>query len=230
MLAGAATCSSPSVVDTLSTRRRRECGADDDGGRRMADRGAGLGKVRRPPPAPPRRRRREGAPSPQIQKRLSKRAGLVASAVDRAAPAAHEWARLYSGVGASLLLTVNPAIQHTCFEQARRRVIGGLRRRIRRGERRLSGAKKRRRARLREAAPRSCSAPTATAVATFITHPLVRAKLGEGAGTARRLRNREAPRRIWPPPRRALPEVEAPVAGVPDGGGSRLYKGGRRSC
>jgi hypothetical protein len=33
---------------------------------------------------------------------------------------------LYSGVGASLLLTINPAIQYTCFEQMRQRVIGSL--------------------------------------------------------------------------------------------------------
>ena len=48
------------------------------------------------------------------------------SLLDRASRGFRDWASLYSGVGASLLLTVNPAVQYTCFEQMRRRVISSL--------------------------------------------------------------------------------------------------------
>mgnify|MGYP001982179723 CR=1 FL=1 len=85
------------------------------------------------------------------------------------------WARLYSGVGASLLLTVNPAIQHTCFEQARRRVIGGLRRRAaRRNGGVVSGAKKIAELSVSDAFVLGAASK---AIATFITYPLVRAKV-----------------------------------------------------
>ena len=64
---------------------------------------------------------------------LSKSASSVS--VTRGTREDTSWASLYSGVGASLLLTINPAIQYTCFEQMRQRVIGSLAARaVRRGK------------------------------------------------------------------------------------------------
>ena len=40
-----------------------------------------------------------------------------------------QWKKLYRGLGASLLLTINPAIQYTVFEQSKRRVLFGLQKR-----------------------------------------------------------------------------------------------------
>ena len=169
MLAGCCNVLVTEPLDTLSTRRQI-CGADDDGGTsgssaRLAKtffgaaRAAGAGEDGK------------GAVSAAPPETF---ADLVASAVDRAALAAHEWTRLYSGVGASLLLTVNPAIQHTCFEQARRRVIGGLRRRA---ARRNAGVGEKKKIAELSVSDAFVLGAASKAIATFITYPLVRAKV-----------------------------------------------------
>jgi hypothetical protein len=165
MLAGCCNVLVTEPLDTLSTRRQI-CGADDDGGTsgssaRLARKffgAAGGGEDGK------------GAVSAAP---LETFADLVASAVDRVALAASEWGRLYSGVGASLLLTVNPAIQYTCFEQARRRVIGGLQRRA---ARKNGGAGAKKIAEL-SVSDAFVLGAASKAVATFITYPLVRAKV-----------------------------------------------------
>ena len=224
MLAGCCNVLVTEPLDTLSTRRQI-CGADDDGGRRSgssarlaktffgAARAAGAGEDGK------------GAVSAAP---LETFADLVASAVDRAALAAHEWARLYSGVGASLLLTVNPAIQHTCFEQARRRVIGGLRRRAaRRNGGVVSGAKKIAELSVSDAFVLGAASK---AVATFITYPLVRAKVLAKAPERRDVsrKRRDASRKGAPPPAerfrgKSLPAVMRGV--VETEGPAGLYKG-----
>ena len=166
MLAGCCNVLVTEPLDTLSTRRQI-CGADDDGetsglSSRMSFFGGGA--------------KRHGAGENGKGAVLAPPetfADLVASAVDRVALAASEWGRLYSGVGASLLLTVNPAIQYTCFEQARRRVIGGLQRRAAR-KNGGPGAKKIAELSVSDAFVLGAASK---AVATFITYPLVRAKV-----------------------------------------------------
>ena len=227
MLAGCCNVLVTEPLDTLSTRRQI-CGADDDGGRRSgssarlaktffgAARAAGAGEDGK------------GAVSADPKAPLETFADLVASAVDRAALAAHEWARLYSGVGASLLLTVNPAIQHTCFEQARRRVIGGLRRRAaRRNGGVVSGAKKIAELSVSDAFVLGAASK---AVATFITYPLVRAKVLAKAPERRDVsrKRRDASRKGAPPPAehfrgKSLPAVMRGV--VETEGAAGLYKG-----
>ena len=223
MLAGCCNVLVTEPLDTLSTRRQI-CGADDDGGTsgsstRLAKtffgaaRAAGAGEDGK------------GAVSAAPPETF---ADLVASAVDRAALAAHEWARLYSGVGASLLLTVNPAIQHTCFEQARRRVIGGLRRRAaRRNGGVVSGAKKIAELSVSDAFVLGAASK---AVATFITYPLVRAKVLAKAPERRDVsrKRRDASRKGAPPPAerhrgKSLPAVMRGV--VETEGAAGLYKG-----
>ena len=223
MLAGCCNVLVTEPLDTLSTRRQI-CGADDDGGtsgssaRRAktffgAARAANAG---------------EDGKGAKVAAPLETFADLVASAVDRAALAAHEWARLYSGVGASLLLTVNPAIQHTCFEQARRRVIGGLRRRAaRRNGGVVSGAKKIAELSVSDAFVLGAASK---AVATFITYPLVRAKVLAKAPERRDVsrKRRDASRKGAPPPAerhrgKSLPAVMRGV--VETEGAAGLYKG-----
>jgi aspartate-semialdehyde dehydrogenase/adenine nucleotide transporter 17 len=221
MLAGCCNVLVTEPLDTLSTRRQI-CGADDDGetsgsSSRMSFFGGGAkqhgagengkGAVLAPPET---------------------FADLVASAVDRVALAASEWGRLYSGVGASLLLTVNPAIQHTCFEQARRRVIGGLRRRAaRRNGGVVSGAKKIAELSVSDAFVLGAASK---AVATFITYPLVRAKVLAKAPERRDVsrKRRDASRKGAPPPAerfrgKSLPAVMRGV--VETEGAAGLYKG-----
>jgi len=208
MLAGCCNVLVTEPLDTLSTRRQI-CGADDDGGTsgtsaRLAKTFFGAA---------------EDAPETF--------ADLVASAVDRAALAAHEWTRLYSGVGASLLLTVNPAIQHTCFEQARRRVIGGLRRRAARRNGDNIGAKKIAELSVSDAFVLGAASK---AVATFITYPLVRAKVLAKAPERRDVsrKRRDVSRKGAPPPAerfrgKSLPAVMRGV--VETEGAAGLYKG-----
>jgi aspartate-semialdehyde dehydrogenase/adenine nucleotide transporter 17 len=221
MLAGCCNVLVTEPLDTLSTRRQI-CGADDDGGTsgssaRLAKtffgaaRAAGAGEDGK------------GAVSAAP---LETFADLVASAVDRAALAAHEWARLYSGVGASLLLTVNPAIQHTCFEQARRRVIGGLRRRA---ARRNGGVGAKKIAEL-SVSDAFVLGAASKAVATFITYPLVRAKVLAKAPERRDVsrKRRDVSRKGAPPPAerfrgKSLPAVMRGV--VETEGAAGLYKG-----
>ena len=222
MLAGCCNVLVTEPLDTLSTRRQI-CGADDDGGRRSgssarraktffgAARAAGAG---------------EDGKGAKVAAPLETFADLVASAVDRAALAAHEWARLYSGVGASLLLTVNPAIQHTCFEQARRRVIGGLRRRA---ARRNGGVGAKKIAEL-SVSDAFVLGAASKAVATFITYPLVRAKVLAKAPERRDVsrKRRDASRKGAPPPAerhrgKSLPAVMRGV--VETEGPAGLYKG-----
>ena len=162
MLAGCCNVLVTEPLDTLSTRRQI-CGAADDdetsgSSSRMSFFGAAAAK------------HGKGAAlaSPETF------ADLAASAFDRAALAAHEWTRLYGGVGASLLLTVNPAIQHTCFEQARRRVIGGLRRRA---ARRNAGVGEKKKIAELSVSDAFVLGAASKAIATFITYPLVRAKV-----------------------------------------------------
>jgi aspartate-semialdehyde dehydrogenase/adenine nucleotide transporter 17 len=207
-------------LDTLSTRRQI-CGADDDGGTsgsstRLAKtffgaaRAAGAGEDGK------------GAVSAAPPETF---ADLVASAVDHVALAASEWGRLYSGVGASLLLTVNPAIQHTCFEQARRRVIGGLRRRA---ARRNGGVGAKKIAEL-SVSDAFVLGAASKAVATFITYPLVRAKVLAKAPERRDVsrKRRDVSRKGAPPAERfrgkSLPAVMRGV--VETEGAAGLYKG-----
>ena len=222
MLAGCCNVLVTEPLDTLSTRRQI-CGADDDGGTsgtsaRLAKtffgavRAAGAGEDLK------------GAVSAAPPETF---ADLVASAVDRAALAAHEWTRLYSGVGASLLLTVNPAIQHTCFEQARRRVIGGLRRRAARRNGDNIGAKKIAELSVSDAFVLGAASK---AVATFITYPLVRAKVLAKAPERRDVsrKRRDVSRKGAPPPAerfrgKSLPAVMRGV--VETEGAAGLYKG-----
>jgi aspartate-semialdehyde dehydrogenase/adenine nucleotide transporter 17 len=221
MLAGCCNVLVTEPLDTLSTRRQI-CGADDDGGTsgssaRLAKtffgaaRAAGAGEDGK------------GAVSAAPPETF---ADLVASAVDRAALAAHEWTRLYSGVGASLLLTVNPAIQHTCFEQARRRVIGGLRRRA---ARRNGGVGAKKIAEL-SVSDAFVLGAASKAVATFITYPLVRAKVLAKAPERRDVsrKRRDVSRKGAPPPAerfrgKSLPAVMRGV--VETEGAAGLYKG-----
>ena len=221
MLAGCCNVLVTEPLDTLSTRRQI-CGADDDGGTsgsstRLAKtffgaaRAAGAG---------------EDGKGAKVAAPLETFADLVASAVDRAALAAHEWTRLYSGVGASLLLTVNPAIQHTCFEQARRRVIGGLRRRA---ARRNGGVGAKKIAEL-SVSDAFVLGAASKAVATFITYPLVRAKVLAKAPERRDVsrKRREVSRKGAPPPAerfrgKSLPAVMRGV--VETEGAAGLYKG-----
>lgn len=210
MLAGCCNVLVTEPLDTLSTRRQI-CGADDDGG--TSGTSARLAKTFFGAPSSP-------APPETF-------ADLVASAVDRAALAAHEWTRLYSGVGASLLLTVNPAIQHTCFEQARRRVIGGLRRRAARRNGGELGAKKIAELSVSDAFVLGAASK---AVATFITYPLVRAKVLAKAPERRDVsrKRRDVSRKGAPPPAerfrgKSLPAVMRGV--VETEGAAGLYKG-----
>ena len=209
MLAGCCNVLVTEPLDTLSTRRQI-CGADDDGG--TSGTSARLAKTFFGAPSSP-------APPETF-------ADLVASAVDRAALAAHEWTRLYSGVGASLLLTVNPAIQHTCFEQARRRVIGGLRRRA---ARRNGGVGAKKIAEL-SVSDAFVLGAASKAVATFITYPLVRAKVLAKAPERRDVsrKRRDVSRKGAPPPAerfrgKSLPAVMRGV--VETEGAAGLYKG-----
>ena len=214
MLAGCCNVLVTEPLDTLSTRRQI-CGADDDdetsgSSSRMSFFGAAAAK------------HGKGAAlaSPETF------ADLAASAFDRAALAAHEWTRLYGGVGASLLLTVNPAIQHTCFEQARRRVIGGLRRRA---ARRNGGVGAKKIAEL-SVSDAFVLGAASKAVATFITYPLVRAKVLAKAPERRDVsrKRREVSRKGAPPPAerfrgKSLPAVMRGV--VETEGAAGLYKG-----
>ena len=209
MLAGCCNVLVTEPLDTLSTRRQI-CGADDDGG--TSGTSARLAKTFFGAPSSP-------APPETF-------ADLVASAVDRAALAAHEWTRLYSGVGASLLLTVNPAIQYTCFEQARRRVIGGLQRRA---ARKNGGAGAKKIAEL-SVSDAFVLGAASKAVATFITYPLVRAKVLAKAPERRDVsrKRRDVSRKGAPPPAerfrgKSLPAVMRGV--VETEGAAGLYKG-----
>jgi len=219
MLAGCCNVLVTEPLDTLSTRRQI-CGADDDGetsgsSSRMSFFGGGA--------------KRHGAGENGKGAVLAPPetfADLVASAVDRVALAASEWGRLYSGVGASLLLTVNPAIQYTCFEQARRRVIGGLQRRA---ARKNGGAGAKKIAEL-SVSDAFVLGAASKAVATFITYPLVRAKVLAKAPERRDVsrKRRDVSRKGAPPPAerfrgKSLPAVMRGV--VETEGAAGLYKG-----
>ena len=79
------------------------------------------------------------------------------------------WHSLYSGIGASLMLTINPAIQYTVFEQLRQRVIASLTKRaVRRGKKPVVEL---------SASDAFVLGATSKAIATFITYPLIRAKV-----------------------------------------------------
>ena len=92
------------------------------------------------------------------------------SLLDRASRGFRDWASLYSGVGASLLLTVNPAVQYTCFEQMRRRVISSLTTRAKRRGKPVKVVEL-------SVGDAFVLGATSKAIATFITYPLVRAKV-----------------------------------------------------
>ena len=169
MLAGCCNVLVTEPLDTLSTRLQI-CGAadDDETSARPSSRALSFFGAAEKRGAGENGKKGGALTSPETF------ADFVASTLDRVALAAHEWGRLYGGVGASLLLTVNPAIQHTCFEQARRRVIGGLRRRA---VRRNAGVGEKKKIAELSVSDAFVLGAASKAIATFITYPLVRAKV-----------------------------------------------------
>ena len=98
-------------LDTLSTRQQVAGWADGAGLAASASSSSAFSKVRS-----------SEAPGNEMNAKLFETPILCSIALH----GIRDWASLYSGVGASLLLTVNPAVQYTCFEPMRRRVISSL--------------------------------------------------------------------------------------------------------
>ncbi len=155
MLAGCVNVLVTEPLDTLSTRRQI-CGTDDiddtdDNGRKQK-----MSSVTK--------KREDKKPE-------GTRDAFLSNTYDQVTRGLSQWASLYSGIGASMLLTINPAIQYTCFEQARTRVLLGLRRRA---EKRGSTKKIKSELTVSDAFVLGAASK---AIATFLTYPLVRAKV-----------------------------------------------------
>ena len=148
-------------LDTLSTRRQIAGGAGES---KPEDASASAWRAWSP---------RKTAFSPvTLEGDANLRRGRLSRAVRRGDLAIRELTSLYSGIGASLLLTVNPAIQYTCFEQLRSRLLASISSRdARRGS---APGKKVVELSVGDA---FVLGATSKAVATFLTYPLVRAKV-----------------------------------------------------